>query len=35
MKITRPLILAGITAVFMPGLSTAQDSKNQGYLVDT
>jgi OOP family OmpA-OmpF porin len=35
MKITSTLIMAGITAVLTPGLSTAQDSKNQGYLVDS
>ncbi len=32
---TRTLILLGIVAALLPGMSTAQDTKNQGYLVDT
>jgi len=35
MVATRTLILAGMTAALLPGLSIAQDSKNQGYLVDS
>lgn len=35
MTATRTLILAGIAAALLPGLSLAQDTKNQGYLVDT
>jgi OOP family OmpA-OmpF porin len=35
MPATKTLILLGITAALLPGLSTAQDTKNQGYLVDT
>jgi OmpA-OmpF porin, OOP family len=30
----RTLILAGVAAVFLPGMAIAADSKNQGYLVD-
>lgn len=32
---TKELRLAGIAVALLPGLSLAQDSKNQGYLVDT
>jgi OmpA-OmpF porin, OOP family len=39
MTTTRTLIFAGIAAAFLPGISLAQawmqDSKNQGYLVDS
>ena len=35
MTATRTLILAGIAAASLPGMSIAQDSRNQGYLVDT
>ena len=35
MTATRILILAGLAAALTPGLSVAQDSKNQGYLVDS
>jgi OOP family OmpA-OmpF porin len=35
MTATRTLILAGIGAALLPGMSIAQDSRNQGYLVDT
>ena len=35
MKKTSALILAGSAAVFAASMSFAQDSKNQGYLVDT
>lgn len=31
----RALIFAGATAIFLPGVTLAQDSKNQGYLVDS
>ena len=29
------LIFAGVVAALLPGLSHAQDTRNQGYLVDT
>jgi len=32
---TRTLIFAAIAAAFLPGMSAAQDTKNQGYLVDS
>jgi OOP family OmpA-OmpF porin len=32
---TRTLIFAGVAAALLPGISIAQDAKNQGYLVDT
>jgi OOP family OmpA-OmpF porin len=35
MTATKTLILAGIAAALLPAMSTAQDTKNQGYLVDT
>jgi OOP family OmpA-OmpF porin len=35
MLATKTLILAGIAAALLPGMSAAQDTKNQGYLVDT
>src|SRR5258705_9941863 len=35
MTATRALILAGIAATLWPGMSIAQDSRNQGYLVDS
>jgi OOP family OmpA-OmpF porin len=35
MNATRTLIFAGIIAALSPGIATAQDTKNQGYLVDT
>jgi OOP family OmpA-OmpF porin len=35
MKKTNTLVLAGSVAAFVAGMSFAQDSKNQGYLVDT
>lgn len=35
MKKTNTLIVAGAAAALMAGLSFAQDSKNQGYLVDS
>lgn len=35
MTATRALILACIAAALWPGMSIAQDSKNQGYLVDS
>ena len=35
MTATRTLILSGIAAALLPGQSIAQDSKNQGYLVDS
>ena len=35
MTATRTLILAGIAAAFLPGMSIAQDSKNQRRLVDS
>jgi OOP family OmpA-OmpF porin len=35
MTATRMLVLSCITAALMPGMSIAQDSKNQGYLVDS
>jgi OmpA-OmpF porin, OOP family len=35
MNATRTLILAGIAAALLPGGSLAQDSDNQGYLVDS
>lgn len=35
MKKTKALILAGSAAAFVASMSFAQDSKNQGYLVDT
>lgn len=31
----RTLIFAGIAAALLPGMSIAQDTRNQGYLVDT
>lgn len=31
---TRTLIFAGVAAALLPGISIAQDAKNQGYLVD-
>ena len=31
----RTLIFTAIAAAFLPGMSAAQDTKNQGYLVDT
>lgn len=31
---TRKLIIAGVAAAFLPGISLAQDTINQGYLVD-
>jgi OmpA-OmpF porin, OOP family len=34
MIFTRTLVFAGVVAAFLPGLSGAQDTKNQGYLVD-
>jgi len=35
MNATKTLILVGIAATLFPGMSTAQDTKNQGYLVDS
>lgn len=35
MTATRTLIFAGVAAAFLPGMSLAQDTRNQGYLVDT
>lgn len=35
MTATRTLIFSCITAALLPGMSIAQDSKNQGYLVDS
>jgi OmpA-OmpF porin, OOP family len=35
MNATRTLILAGITAALLPAVSIAQDTRNQGYLVDS
>lgn len=35
MNATRTLILAGIATALLPGMSIAQDSRNQGYLVDS
>ena len=35
MTATRTLILAAIAAALLPGMSIAQDSRNQGYLVDS
>lgn len=35
MTATRTLILAGLAAALLPGISIAQDSRNQGYLVDS
>jgi len=32
---TRTLIFAGVAAALLPGLSIAQDTRNQGYLVDS
>jgi OOP family OmpA-OmpF porin len=32
---TRTLVFAGVFAALSPGISLAQDAKNQGYLVDT
>jgi len=32
---TRTLIFAGVAAAFLPGLTFAADTRNQGYLVDT
>ena len=32
---TRTLIFAAIAAAFLPGISLAQDTRNQGYLVDS
>lgn len=32
---TRTLIFAGVAAALLPGISIAQDAKNQGYLIDT
>jgi OOP family OmpA-OmpF porin len=32
---TRTLVFAGVAAALLPGLSGAQDARNQGYLVDT
>lgn len=32
---TKTLIFAGIAAALLPGMSIAQDTKNQGFLVDT
>lgn len=32
---TRTLILAGVAAALLPGVSLAQDATNQGYLVDS
>jgi len=35
MTATRTLIFAGVAAAFLPGTSLAQDTRNQGYLVDS
>lgn len=35
MTATRTLIFAAVAAAFLPGMAIAQDSKNQGYLVDS
>lgn len=35
MVATRTLIFAGIAAVLLPGISIAQDAKNQGFLLDS
>ena len=35
MTATRTLIFAGVAAALLPGLSIAQDTRNQGYLVDS
>jgi len=35
MTVTRTLILSAMAAAMLPGLSIAQDSRNQGYLVDS
>lgn len=35
MKATRTMIYLAIAAALVPGIATAQDSKNQGYLVDS
>jgi len=35
MNVTRTLIFAGVIAALSPGISIAQDAKNQGYLLDT
>jgi OOP family OmpA-OmpF porin len=35
MSVPRTLLLAGAAAAFLPVMAAAQDSKNQGYLVDT
>ncbi len=32
---TRTLIFAGVAAAFLPGISLAQDTRNQGFLIDT
>jgi OOP family OmpA-OmpF porin len=34
MSTTRTMVLFGIAAALLPGMSAAQDTKNQGYLVD-
>ncbi len=35
MTATRTLIFAGVAAALSPGMAIAQDSRNQGYLLDT
>jgi OOP family OmpA-OmpF porin len=35
MTTTRTLIFAAVAAALLPGMAIAQDSRNQGYLVDT
>lgn len=35
MTATRTLVFAGVAAALLPGMSIAQDTKNQGYLVDS